>query len=103
MQTEVYSLMDRKAGVFGRPVFVPALGLLVRELQDALKGDDVLARHPEDFVVYRLGKFDDVNGRFELLALPDFVLDVSSLVVRPVGPGASVASVAPAAEGGQVQ
>lgn len=93
MILEVFALQDRKAGVFGRPVFVVTMGLLVRELQDALKGEDILARHPEDFALFRLGSFDDVKGVFVLLPLPDFVLEVSSLVDVGRKPAAPLAAV----------
>lgn len=85
MRMDVYSLRDKKADVFGRPVFVVNVGLLIRELSDALEGTDTLARHPEDFALYKLGAFDDVKGTFDLLPLPDFVLEVASLA-RPIGP-----------------
>lgn len=87
MIQQVFALRDRKADVFGRPVFVASMGSLVRELTDAVcgGGDDTLARHPGDFALYRLGTFDDVKGVFELLPLPDFVLECASLLpVRPV-------------------
>lgn len=87
MIQQVYALRDRKADVFGRPVFVANVGSLIRELTDAVSGggQDTLARHPGDFALYRLGAFDDVKGTFEVLPLPDFVLEVATLLpVRPV-------------------
>lgn len=87
MIQQVYALRDRKADVFGRPVFVANVGSLIRELTDAVSsgGSDTLARHPGDFALYRLGTFDDVKGTFECLPLPDFVLEVATLLpVRPV-------------------
>lgn len=96
MILESYAMKDVKAATFGRPVFCAALGQLVRDIQDALKGDDIFARHPEDFVLYRIGRFDDVAGVFTALPMPEFVLDVSSLreaQVRPVGPAAPLAAV----------
>lgn len=79
MKQFVYVLRDVKAACFGRPLFVASFGVLVREIQDALKGEDTLARHPEDFALYRLGEYDDVTGTFVLETLPDFVLEVASL------------------------
>lgn len=96
MILECYSVKDVKAATFGRPIFCAALGQLVRDIQDALKGDDVFARHPEDFVLYRIGSFDDSAGVFIGLPMPEFVLDVASLreaQVRPAGPAAPLAAV----------
>ena len=89
MIQQVFALRDRKADIFGRPVFVASMGSLVRELTDVVVSDsqDTLARHPGDFALYRLGTFDDVKGTFDLLPLPDFVLECASLLpVRPVAP-----------------
>lgn len=78
MITEIYSLFDVKAMTYGRPVFVPTIGVLIRELQGALSGDDMLSKHPEDFRLFRLGSFDDQSGQV-VVHQPEFVLEVSSL------------------------
>jgi len=78
MKTEIFSLFDVKAATYGRPIFVPTMAVLVRELQGALKGDDLLAKYPEDFRLFRLGSFDDQSGVVEVSS-PQFVCEVSSL------------------------
>jgi len=86
MRTRVYSLRDRKAAVFGRPVFTASFGSLVRELTDAVReGQDMLGKHPGDFELYELGWFDDEKGTFDLLKLPDLVLQCGSLVAVSAG------------------
>lgn len=86
MILQVFALRDVKADTFGRPVFVAALGSLIRDIQSVVQaaGDDLIAKHPRDFVLYRLGTFDDSKGTFDLLPLPDLVLEVASLVVPAV-------------------
>jgi len=89
----VFSLFDKKACVFGRPVFLEEgqTGLLLRDLGDMLqKGEDTVARHPSDFALYRLGKFDNVKGTWEVLAIPDHFCEVVSLM--PVGHAAAPAA-----------
>ena len=89
-----YCLRDIKADIFGSPVFVPSAGGFIRDLQDQVnspQADSMLYKHPSDFHLMKLGTFDNVKGVFDLLPLPDFVLDCGSLVedkVGPVGPAA---------------
>jgi len=93
MILQVYALRDLKADTFGRPVFVSNVGSLIRDIQSVVSsgGEDLIAKHPRDFQLFRLGTFDDGKGVFDLLPLPDFVLDVSTLVVMPEGHGGAVA------------
>lgn len=83
----VYSLRDRKAELFLMPFCAVSLGLVVRQLSDAVNSgsQDSVAMHPEDFVLCKLGTFDDVQGRYELFPLPDMVLECSTLVRAPRG------------------
>lgn len=95
----VYCLRDVKADVFGSPVFVPSAGGFIRDLQDQVNSpqtDSMLYKHPADFHLMKLGSFDNVKGIFELLPLPDFVLDCGSLAVSQGGSEATVAPVAAA-------
>lgn len=82
MIVQVYSVRDRKADTFGRPIFAPNLGVLVRDIQEVLRTDSqsTMSRFPHDFQLYRLGDFDDHKGQFVLEPLPDLVLEVASLM-----------------------
>jgi len=69
MKWTICSVRDSASGLFGRPIFVAALGQAVRGFSDQVNDpakDQDLARHPEDFELFELGKFDDVEGVFEL-------------------------------------
>lgn len=97
MMLHVFVLRDIKADVFGSPVFVASVGGFIRDLQDQVNSpnsDSMLYKHPADFHLMKLGSFDNVKGSFDLLPLPDFVLDCGSLAV---GQGGSEATVAPVA------
>ena len=103
MDLHVYALHDVKAGVFMRPGFAVSLGSVVRELTDLVNGDprEVVAAHPEDFRLYKLGVFNDSTGLFTLTPLPDLVLDCASLKsapgVRPAGSGGNGVAIPVAA------
>lgn len=73
MKLFVVSVKDNAAQMFGRPIFVPALGLANRQFSDEVNRaaeDNQYYKHPEDFDLYHLGVFDDETGLFELLTFP---------------------------------
>ena len=68
MNLVVVSIFDLAAQSYGRPVFIPSQGLAIRSFSDEVNKPDGgdLHNHPEDFVLYELGGFDDNTGRFNL-------------------------------------
>lgn len=61
----VVAVMDRAVQGFGRPIYVPSLGVALRSFSDEVnrKGaDNQMSQHPEDFDLYELCKFDDETG-----------------------------------------
>lgn len=85
MKRLVLSLRDTKAEVFLPPFYVPTVGVAYRQLQDELRRpESELAKHPDDYVVYEVGVWDDVTGSFEsdvgLLGPPNRPVSVRSLV-----------------------
>lgn len=85
MMLECFALRDVKAGAYGRPFFCQNKEVATRDVASFVsQGDSVVARFPGDFRVYLLGVFDDASGVFRPLQIPEFVCEVSSLVVKPV-------------------
>lgn len=69
----VLSVRDTAADCFGQPMFTPSLGGAVRSFGDEVNRkseNNALANHPEDFILYQLGTFDDSTGKFELMEEP---------------------------------
>lgn len=65
----VCAVRDSAAGVFGQPFFVAAIGQATRSFSDEVNraaADNVVYAHPDDFVLYELGIFDDESGLFSL-------------------------------------
>jgi len=63
----VCSVHDTASDLFGQPFFVPAPAAAIRSVGDETNrqaADNPLYNHPEDFVLYSLGTFDDVSGAF---------------------------------------
>lgn len=75
-------LKDRVAETFMVPFVVPGVGLALRSLKDEIRrgGDgNVLASHPGDFVLYRIGSFDEATGVITPED-PSVVIEVANLV-----------------------
>lgn len=63
----VCAVRDSASALFGQPFFVPSTAVAVRGFADAVRkaedGSD-LTKHPEDFILFELGSFDDETGKF---------------------------------------
>lgn len=62
----IVSVKDTAAQAFGRPIFVPTIGVAIRSFRDEINRPDSnedLAKHPSDFELYELGSFDDSTGQ----------------------------------------
>jgi hypothetical protein len=85
MNMVVISIKDTAAGAFGRPAFVASEGVAIRQFQDEVnrKSDDnQLYNHPDDFHMYYLGMFDDIDGTFKLLDIPKVICRASDVMIR---------------------
>lgn len=62
---KIVSVFDVAAQAFGRPVFVPSEGVAVRSFSDEVNReavDNEMNKHPEDFILYYLGTWNDSDG-----------------------------------------
>lgn len=69
MKLVLCSVKDRAADAYGRPMFVPSVGVAIRSFSDEVNRvdpDNQLNKHPDDFDLYELGEFDDNTGLFVL-------------------------------------
>ena len=69
MKLNLCSVKDRAADAYGRPMFVPSLGVAIRSFTDEINRNDKdnqLFNHPDDFDLYDFGVFDDNSGLFEI-------------------------------------
>ena len=57
------AVYDVKAEAYGRPMFVPAVGLAMRAFMDEIKNQESqFCKYPDDFSLFKLGEFDDSSG-----------------------------------------
>jgi hypothetical protein len=73
MKLVLCTVKDRAADAYGRPMFVPSVGVAIRSFSDEVNRqdpDNQLNNHPDDFDLYELGEFDDNTGLFDLHEQP---------------------------------
>jgi len=70
MKTQICAIKDRASDAFSQPMFMPSLGIAIRQFTDEInKADDnnQLYKHPDDFDLWHLGEYDDNGAKFELI------------------------------------
>lgn len=78
----IFSLYDSKAGAFLRPFFAQNTQVAERALSDAVNNpQETVARHPEDFCLFKLGTFDEESGELVPEAAPEAVRQ--AITLRP--------------------
>lgn len=61
----VCAIFDSALEAYTRPFFVPAIGSATRAFSDEVNNPQSdLFKHPDDYVLFELGEWDDQNGRF---------------------------------------
>lgn len=81
MIVNAYSLYDVKALTYSPPFYCAAHGQAVRMVMD-LAGDNntMVGRHPADFTLFCVGRFNDQSGELVANDVREHVADVLSLV-----------------------
>jgi len=82
MLLKAYSIYDRKALQYHAPFFSTADAAAVRSLTDlANDTSTTVGRHPDDYVLYCVGTFDDASGGLLSGGVPPaHVVDAITLV-----------------------
>lgn len=79
---QVVAIYDEKAQAFRSPWFVPRIELALRALRDIFADPagraSELVKYHRDYVLYKLGAFDDATGHM-LPTTPEVVCRVSTL------------------------
>lgn len=64
MKLLAYCIYDRKAVIFHAPFFSHSDGAAARSFGDVSNDKSTsIGRHPADYVLYRIGAFDDASGQ----------------------------------------
>lgn len=80
MMYHAYTVYDRKSLQYNPPFFMVADGAAVRAFQELANDPETsVGRHPGDYVLYRVGDYDDASGQL-LPGTPTHVSDALPLV-----------------------
>lgn len=85
MKMVIVSILDTAAGAYGRPAYVAAEGVAIRQFQDEVNrasDDNQLYKHPDDFQLFYFGTFDDNSGVMDLLASPKMIARAKDVMIR---------------------
>lgn len=64
MRLNIYAIYDTASGAYMRPFFVHSDGQAIRAFSDiATDANHDIGKHPEDYTLYRIGTYDDQNGK----------------------------------------
>lgn len=75
MKQNLYSVFDRKTGIYSPPMAFPAVGAAVRMFTDEVNGgQSLIGKHPEDYDLYHVGEFDDNTAQLEPLVSASLVV-----------------------------
>lgn len=89
MELKCFSIWDDKAKAFIAPFFFPQDGQAVRTFKDCVNDKaHAFGRNPHDYSLFRVGLFDDNNGRISAAATGPELL-VTGLDCLDRGAGAS--------------
>lgn len=63
MKSNIYAIYDNKAEAYMQPFFAATPGLALRAFSDNVNNkESIFNKHPNDFVLYEIGEFDDATG-----------------------------------------
>lgn len=81
MITRCYSIYDRKALAYHLPYYAVSDAVAVRTLSDVV-GDPqtIFGRHPNDYVLYYVGDFNDANGVLVPHSPAVHIIDAAALI-----------------------
>lgn len=82
MKIKIFAVLDTKTGIYSHPMFMHTTGAMMRAWVDTVNDPkSSMNKHPEDYVLFELGEYDDAHGRFLNNEAP-VSLGVAAEVVR---------------------
>lgn len=61
----IYAIHDSAVNAYNKPMFLQTDGQAIRLFSDEVnRKDSVIYQHPDQFTLFRIGKFNDANAEF---------------------------------------
>lgn len=68
MILQIFAVYDSKADAYLQPFFMPSKGQAMRSFQDLSNEPKTqFNKHPEDFTLFHIGEFDDMDATIKTL------------------------------------
>lgn len=86
MVLHIVAVFDAAANAFARPIFVPSVGIAMRSFTDEVNrsaADNEMYKHPQDFRLFELGRYDDATGMFDCVT-PQLLASGTQVSTREV-------------------
>lgn len=81
MIVNAYSIFDTKSLVYSNPFYAVTDGAAIRVVSDAANDMNTsLGKHPADFILYKVGSYNDASGVLQTLDPREHVIDLIALV-----------------------
>lgn len=78
----IYTILDTKAAAYLPPFYMRSNGEALRAFSDEISnGDSQIAKHPEDFILFQIGTFDEQTGELSPVS-PISLAKAIDLVVK---------------------
>lgn len=74
----IVAVRDKKADCYSRPFFAQTPAAAIRSFTDEVNRnaeDNPYAKHPEDYALYELGKYEDSEASFSVLPVPRLLIE----------------------------
>lgn len=79
-----YCVRDAKAEAYMRPFFAPTAGFAIRTFSEwANDGESPVAKHPEDYMLFAVGQFDEEAGMLIPAVQPQSLGSALEYVSKP--------------------
>lgn len=80
MAKYVFSVFDKKAGVYCTPFVSHSIATATRDFTQAVNDpNSQVHKFASDYELYQIGAWDEDTGRMDVCPSPDFVVNGSSL------------------------
>lgn len=83
MILSIYAVNDSKAGSMAAPFFCINDNVAIRSFTTAANDPSLdLNRYPSDYVLYKLGEFDNATGAFDILPIPENLGSAAQFIIN---------------------
>lgn len=83
MKQQAFSVLDCKTGYFNVPYFSPTILSGRRSFQEVCRdANSLVAKYPDDFQLWHVGEFDDVDGHLTSFDPPGMLCTAREYVLK---------------------